>query len=134
MAWLNFNGDGGGELTIADGDQINGIDGKGNWIIWAQTTGRSLAINVKNGPGSLTLHEFGMIALNDIKEGDGELSIETDCTNVDINKINGKGHVHLRNSGTSSVHWKDGEGNIYFKNKPPVVGSLNGPGKVLREP
>jgi hypothetical protein len=124
-----FNGPGGGEVTVEDGD-ISLVDGPGDWIIWG--VGQDVTIRLKNGPGSLTLKGFKNITITE-KNGPGKLIVEEDNETVTIRKMDGPGHTYFRIKGKKKVEDKNGEGNIYFKHSPPIVSKSDGPGKPVRE-
>lgn len=125
-----YNGPGGGEFTIERGD-IKLVDGDGDWIIWG--IGQDLTIiEKKDGKGSLTLHNFGKITINE-KNGPGSLVIQDDNKSVVIKKVDGAGAIYLRNSGYKKIVDKNGPGNIYFRVVPPIIDRKDGEGKILRE-
>ena len=124
-----YNGPGGGEYTIEDGDIIL-VDGPGDWIIWG--VGQDVTVRMKNGPGSLTLHGFKNIMITE-KNGPGKLIVEEDNEFVTVRKMDGPGHAYIRIKGKKKFEDKNGEGNIYFKYSPPIVTKSDGPGKAIRE-
>jgi hypothetical protein len=133
MAYVNYNGPGGGDFTISDSDQIGEVNGPADWHIFADTDGRDLTIaNQKDGDGSLTLTGFGAITIANQKNGAGNLIVE-DSKSIDINHVDGPGSVYLRFPGRKVIHWKNGGGNIYYTGKPPIVQNMDGPGKVIKE-
>jgi hypothetical protein len=124
-----YNGPGGGELTIEDGD-ISLVDGPGDWVIWG--VGQDVTVRMKNGPGSLTLRGFKNITITE-KNGEGKLIVEDDNETVTIKKMDGPGNAYLRMKGKKKVEDKNGGGNIYFKHSPPIIVKNDGPGKSIRE-
>jgi hypothetical protein len=134
MSDITLDGPGGSEITIANGDRITKCDGPGNWIVWSENDGQELIIlDKKDGVGSLELHGFGSITIQNKKDGPGSLIVDADCGSFSVREINGPGQTYLRNSGSKSVGTKDGNGNIYFTGRPPFLGSTNGNGRVIRE-
>jgi len=126
----DFDGNGGGELTIQD-SEIGKVDGSGTWIIWG--LGQDLVIHdKKDGEGSLTLRNFGNVTISNKKDGNGVL-IVLDCKSVSIREINGSGHTYLRIAGLKKITMKDGDGNVYFVGAPPIIDRKNGNGNVERE-
>jgi hypothetical protein len=124
-----YNGPGGGEFTIEDGDIIL-VDGPADWIIWG--IGQDVTVRMKNGPGSLTLRGFKNITITE-KNGAGKLIIEGDNESVTIKKMDGPGSAYIRIKGKKKIQDKNGEGNIFFKDSPPIVEKIDGPGKPIRE-
>lgn len=136
MAYREFNGGNYGdvnELTLDDSDHIQQVNGKANWIIWADTTGRSLEISdQKDGEGSLTLRGFGSISIHNQKNGSGQLIVESDCDSIRISRVDGQGDVILKNPGSKTIGDKNGDSNIRFAGKPPKIGRKDGNGQIIK--
>jgi hypothetical protein len=129
MGYPNFDGPGGGELSIDYGD-ICKVDGPGNWILWG--IGQDLVIHEKkDGDGSLTLHGFGNVTILGKKDGNGTLVVENDNKTITIREVNGPGDTYLRNNGLKKISLKDGPGNVYFHGAPPFVDKKNGTGRII---
>jgi hypothetical protein len=133
MANQTLDGDGGGEITIADGDGIDKCDGNGAWIVWSENGGELVIADKKDGNGSLELHGFSSIVIKNKKDGDGTLIVGEDCGTVSIGEVNGSGPTFLRNTGPKRIGRKDGDGAVSFKGQPPIIRSKNGRGTVKRE-
>jgi hypothetical protein len=134
MADRLLDGPGGGELTLADGDRITKCDGTGHWIVWAEKNGPLVILDKKDGDGTLELHDFSDVKITNKKDGNGTLIVHPDCGTFSVREVNGRGQTYLRTAGTKRIDLKDGDGNVYFKGKPPIVGAKNGAGSVIREP
>jgi hypothetical protein len=133
MADILLDGNGGGELTLADGDNISKCDGSAHWIVWSEQGGDLTILDKKDGEGVLELHGFRSVTISGKKDGNGTLLVHEDCGAFQVNEINGRGQTFLRNTGLKRVRLKDGDGNVYFKGQPPIVGTKNGAGSVRRE-
>jgi hypothetical protein len=133
MADVLLDGDGGGELTLADGDRITKCDGRGVWIVWAENGGDLIILDKKDGDGSLELHGFKSVNIRNKKDGNGTLIVSEDCGTFSVHEINGGGTTVLRNAGSKRIDHKDGNGNLFFRGQPPIISTKNGSGQVKRE-
>lgn len=132
MAFHTLDGDGGGEITLADGDGIEKCDGNGYWIVWAEAGGELVVRDKKDGNGTLELHGFSKIVIKNKKDGNGRLTVHDDCGAFECKEINGTGDTYLFNNGPKRVQRKDGDGDILFAGQPPMVAEKNGNGVVKR--
>jgi hypothetical protein len=131
MSCDSFNGASGGVIGF-EKNEICEVNGDADWTIIG--LGQDLVIRdrVDGGHGTLTLNKFGNITIQE-KNGGRTLVVESDVASVTINKVDGTGETHLRNSGFKRIVSKNGAGNVFFRGDVVFVDSANGTGKVLAE-
>ncbi|KAI3656122.1 hypothetical protein MP638_001798 [Amoeboaphelidium occidentale] len=81
-------GGSGSELTLSCKQELDSVNGSGDWVLWAEDYGKQeLRMRLKDGKGSLTLKDFAKVEIME-KNGEGSL-IFINCGKASLKIVDG---------------------------------------------
>lgn len=87
-------GGGGGELTLGRAQELDSVNGSGDWVLWAEDSGKQeFKLRLKDGKGSLTLKNFARVEIME-KNGQGVVRF-VNCGEILLRRIDESGRCVL---------------------------------------